>query len=59
MKWNNLKINKCPVCGRKGLRGSAESGRIICGDMGECPFTISYKKFSEIVNEKVERKNEK
>jgi len=49
MKWNNLKLNKCPKCGRN-LRfqvGMPNYCFCICG------FKISSKRFKEIVSNKV------
>lgn len=45
MNWNNLKSMKCPNCA-KALKGFID---IKCQDQKKCKFTISSKKFDELV----------
>ena len=53
MKWYNLKVNKCPQCNKTFLSSSFSKrlGYIVC----LCGFTISNKRFSEIVNSQVKQ----
>ena len=55
MKWNNLKSNRCPKCG-KDLGKMFYDGRfrgslIMC----ECGFSISEKRCKEIITDMVSR----
>ena len=60
--WKNLKQNKCPECNTVfGYTAfSKRIGYIVCS---QCGYTISNKRFSEIVNsqitEELQRKWEK
>jgi len=51
MKWNNLKSNKCPQCGKAFSLNNVYTATqlIVC----PCGFRISFKRFKEIVNNKV------
>lgn len=53
MKWNNLKVNKCPKCNKDMSRAKfdKELKTIICG----CGFKIKEKRMAEIVSDKVKR----
>lgn len=51
LKWNNLKINKCPQCDREfGSLSFSVPKKVSCFN---CHFTISERRFSEIVNSKI------
>lgn len=53
MNWNNLKKNKCPKCSKDfGFRAFSKPDIIECPS-GVCNFSISHKRFSEIVNSQV------
>lgn len=57
MNWSKLKNNACPKCEKafKDVAFSRRLGYIVC----DCGFTISNRRFSEIVNSQVkERINE-
>lgn len=45
MNWNNLKSMKCPKCA-KALKGFID---IKCQDQVKCKFTITSKRFDEVV----------
>jgi len=45
MNWSNLKQMKCPKCG-KALKGFID---IKCQDQMKCKFTITSKRFDEVV----------
>ena len=47
MNWNNLKSMKCPKCG-KALKGFID---IKCQDQNKCKFTITSKRFDEVVKD--------
>jgi len=50
MKWENLKENKCPECG-KPLDWDAQ-GKLFCPVRG-CGFAINQQRFAEIVASQV------
>lgn len=54
LRWDNLKKNKCPSCGKDWLQmGNAEfkADKIIC----TCGFKITEKRMAEIVNDRVRK----
>lgn len=53
MKWNNLKLNKCPNCSKDLIIGMEETtgGYIYCA----CGFKITPKRMKEIVTSQVSR----
>jgi len=56
MKWINLKLNACPNCGRGfNFYSFQEKGLIRCGN---CDFSISEKRYSEIVNSQITKQLE-
>ena len=63
MKWNNLKLNKCPKCGkdlqwaptsRDGLTPAKEMHKKSFSYCS-CGFTISDKRMKEIITSQVDR----
>jgi len=62
MKWNNLKSNKCPKCG-KNLMDDFETRDVMIpmtrdplrGFYCDCGFSISVKRFKEITISQVNR----
>ncbi len=52
MKWSNLSKNKCPQCG-VDLADKFDNARkmFVC----TCGFTITTKRFAEIVRDKTEK----
>jgi hypothetical protein len=55
MIWMNLKINKCPGCGKVfGALNFTEAGYINCtNSMANCDFRISEGKYMKIVNSQI------
>lgn len=51
MKWENLKLNKCPSCGKDLAKGFFDAARdlIIC----KCGFRITQVKMATIVSNKI------
>lgn len=56
MKWNNLKSNKCPKCGKDWM-GSFGQNLSLNGTMMThiCGFTISEKRYGEVVRNLVSK----
>jgi len=53
MKWGNLKENKCPKCGEDLCQSTIKKDVFECANGISCGFSISTKRFSEIVNSQV------
>lgn len=55
MKWNNLKENKCPQCGKSLVNAwNPSKNMFVC----LCGFMIGQKRFKEIVSGQIKRKIE-
>jgi hypothetical protein len=55
MKWLNLRRNKCPKCDKDfGYQAFSQPGFIMCPAKG-CGFTISHKRYTEIVNSQIKK----
>lgn len=54
LKWSNLKINKCPNCGKDfvtGLTTVPKNGQQLL--IHKCGFKIYERRYSQIVNSQV------
>lgn len=55
LNWNNLKLNKCPNCGKEfGALNFMTPGYITCvNSFKNCTFKISEKRCREIITSKI------